>query len=190
MQYDGKLIALEGEDDQLLTAQMEKLHSWLQHQGLVAIKTSNPTNGPAGAQIKLHQQGRLSFGASCLAMLWMADRMDHLSCQEGILSQLSRGRHVMCSRYWLYSYVHLLDHVALDWHLQVNALCKLPDLTLYIDTPRKKGSVGYRDAYLHVIDRLAQSDNEIVKVDGGSRPNVLDGACQHSIARLLSLGDG
>jgi thymidylate kinase len=189
MEYTGKLIALESEDDQLLTEQIEKLYRWLRRRGYWAAKALQPTNGPAGAQIKLYQEGRLSFGAPCMALLWMADRMDHLNRDGGILSLLGQGHHVLCGRYWLYAYVHLLDQVALDWHKQINALCKKPDLTIYIETRPKKGHLDYREGYQHLIAQLAQVGENIVRVERWSGSAALDLACCRSISHLLSLGD-
>jgi len=189
MKYTGKLIALEGEDDRLLTEQIEKLYRWLWRCGHKATNTVQPTNGPAGSQIKLYHEGRLSFGASSLALLWMADRMDHLGRDGGILSQLSQGYHVLCSRYWLYAYVHLLDQVTLDWHMQINTLCRKPDLTLYMDIQHEKGHLDYRDGYQHVIGQLLEGGENITQVDGGSGLDALDRACRRPISYLLSLGD-
>ena len=184
MPHNGKLIALEGEDDGLLAAQMESLHRWLQGQGLVVVQTSQPTNGPAGAQIKLHQQGRSCFDASSLALLWMTDRLDHLGRQGGILDQLRDGYHVLCSRYWLYAYAHLLDRVALEWQVAIHALCTAPDLTLYVD------GGGGLEHYRRAIDRLTQEGARIVHIDGRSAPDGVDGACRRAVASLLPVEVG
>jgi thymidylate kinase len=186
MEYTGKLIALESEDDRLITEQIEKLYCWLQRRGHWAVKAVQPTNGPAGSQIKLYQGRRLSFSAPCMALLWMADRMDHLNRSGGILSLLGQGHHVLCGRYWLYAYVHLLDQVALDWHEQINALCKKPDLTIYMETQPKKGHLDYRERYQHVITQLTEVGENIVQVDRCSGSAVLDLVCHRSISRLLS----
>ena len=47
----GKLIALEGADDQALDSQAESLYRWLQGSDVAVEKTREPTNGPVGTQI-------------------------------------------------------------------------------------------------------------------------------------------
>jgi thymidylate kinase len=184
MPQEGKLIALEGEDDGLLAAQMERLHRWLQGQGMAVVQTAGPTNGPAGAQIQLHQQGRLCFDASCLALLWMTDRLDHLGRTGGMRAQLAQGHHVLWCRYGLYAYAHLLDRAPLGWQIEINARCPPPDLTLYVDTG------GLRGRYRRAIERLAQEGDTIVHIDGGAAPEAVASACRRAVASLLPVEGG
>jgi len=133
MPGEGKLIVLEGPDDAVIEAQMRRLVRWLRGQGIAVEQTGEPTYGPVGAQIRLFQQGRLQIDPHSLALLWTADRMDHLGREDGILSWLADGRHVLCARYLLFSYACQLDHVELDWLKRINARCRHPDLTLFLD---------------------------------------------------------
>jgi len=133
MPGEGKLIVLEGPDDAVIEAQMQRLVRWLRGQGIAVEQTGEPTYGPVGAQIRLFQQGRLEIDPHSLALLWTADRMDHLGREGGILSWLAGGRHVLCARYLLFSYACQLDHVELDWLKRINARCRHPDLTLFLD---------------------------------------------------------
>jgi thymidylate kinase len=52
---------------------------------------------------------------------------------------LEDGHHVLCAHYLLSSYAQLLDQVPFEWHSQINARCRPPDLTLYIDTSLAQG---------------------------------------------------
>ena len=133
MPSGGKLIVLEGPDDAVIEAQTRRLVRWLRGQGIAVEQTGEPTYGPVGAQIRLFQQGRLQIDPHSLALLWTADRMDHLGREDGILSWLADGRHVLCARYLLFSYACQLDHVELDWLKRINARCRHPDLTLFLD---------------------------------------------------------
>ena len=182
----GRLIALEGVDDQALDSQAESLYRWLHGVDIAVEKTREPTNGPVGTQVQLHRQGRLHFTPGSLALLLMADRLDHLTREDGILAWLDGGRHVLCVHYLLSSYARLFDQVPLDWHRQINVRCRAPDLTLYVDAP----SAG-RDAlaYLRVIESLSAEGQTIPCIDAAEGADAVDQGCRREIARLLSLGE-
>jgi dTMP kinase len=189
MSIEGKLIALEGIDDTMLDRQSERLYRWLRGQGIAAERTQEPTHGPVGAQIHLYLQGRLRLDPASLALFWTADRMDHLGHENGILAQLAKGHHVLCARYLLFSYAHQLHQVDLDWLRQVNALCHVPDLTLFIDipVPRDRASeLGQlRRNYLRVIERLRAEGERIERIDGQDSADGIHRACQYPVAALL-----
>lgn len=185
MPHKGKLIALEGLDDQALDSQAESLYRWLHGLDVAVEKTREPTNGPVGTQVQLHHQGRLHFTPGSLALLLMADRLDHLTREDGILAWLDGGRHVLCVHYLLSSYAELFDQVPLDWHRHINARCRTPDLTLYVDAPSTgQDTIGY----LRVIEALSAEGGVITCIDAAAGPDAVDQGCRREIARLLSLG--
>jgi len=207
MSGEGKLIVLEGIDDAVLSVQAERLFHWLREQGIAVEQTREPTHGPAGAQIRLVQQGRLQIDPATLALFRVADRMDHLRREDGVLSWLAAGRYVVCVRYLLFSYAHQWDqvnayasrrlcgtvaYVEWDWLRQINALCRVPDLALFIDTPTSFAATGcaselarLRQSYLNVIKRL-QSEGESIEIIGGrSTADEIHRACLREVARLL-----
>lgn len=140
----GQLIALECVDEVMLEAQAQQLYRWLHGRGVAIELTGEPTYGPVGAQIRLARQGRLQVDPASLALWETADRMDHLGQENGILSWLAAGRHVLCARYLLFSYACHLDHVELDWLQRINARCRRPDLTLFLDVDPAGGEGGER----------------------------------------------
>jgi dTMP kinase len=182
----GKLIVLEGVDDQALENQAESLYRWLHGLDIAVEKTREPTNGPVGTQVQLHCQGRLHLSPGSLALLLMADRLDHLTREDGILAWLESGHHVLCVHYLLSSYAGLFDQVPLDWHRQINARCRAPDLTLYVDaTSAGQNTLGY----LRVIESLSAEGGAIPCIDAAEGPDAVDQRCRREIARLLSLGE-
>jgi len=191
MSVEGKLIVLEGIDDAVLHAQSERLYHWLRGQGIAAEQTQEPTYGPVGAQIRLYQQGRLELDPASLALFWTADRMDHLRREDGILSWMAEGYHVLCTRYLLFSYAYQLHQIDLDWLRQINAPCRRPDLTLFIDTPlpqdhRPQVSQLWGN-YLQVIERTRSEREWIENIDGRGTPDEIHRACQRQVAALLAL---
>jgi thymidylate kinase len=169
MSDTGKLIVLEGPDRDLLDRQAGDLCRWLEGLGLAVHQTGEPTGGPFGVQVRLHDQGRLRFCPQSLALLLLADRLDHLDKEHGIRALLAAGCHVLCVHYRLAAYARLYDQVPLDWHRRINARCPAPDLTVYIG------------------DRAAQGWGEpIAWVDAASEQDIARG-CRRHLSTLLSL---
>jgi hypothetical protein len=159
MPAPGKLITLEGPDHALLDRQAARLCRWLRDLDLPVDRTAEPTGGPVGVQIRLHDQGRLHFTPQSLALLLVADRLDHLEKENGILSLLAAGRHVLCVGYTLSAYARLCGEVPLGWHRRINARCRVPDLALYIgpDAPDLPKMVGLVQSPLTTGEEWTQS---------------------------------
>ena len=73
----GKLIVLEGVEDETLTAVAEGLCRWLRDIGQAVESTREPTYGPAGTQVLQVLQGRLQLDPVSEALLRVADCLDH-----------------------------------------------------------------------------------------------------------------
>ena len=190
MSERGKLIAIEGADEGVLDALAEGLSRWLRDAGVPVEQTGAPTLGPAGAQIRLCQQGRFRLDPACLALLFTADRIDHLTRAGGILSWLDKGRHVLCVRYWLFSYAYLLDHVELSWLREIDAPCLLPDLTLFVETPpagSAEDGERLRENYVRVTEVLQREGHRILRIDGTLPLDLIQGECQRQIGDWLRL---
>ena len=117
-------------------------------------QTREPTHGPAGSQVLLARQGRLQFDPASLALLCLADRLDHLH-EGGILSWLEQGRQVVCVHYALAAYARQWGQVDWAWQRQIDAPCRAPDLTLFVDAA-SAAEDPLRAAYLQAIERLRQ----------------------------------
>jgi dTMP kinase len=188
----GKLIVLEGIDAALLDVVSQELYRWLRGQSLPVEQTGEPTYGPIGAQIRLVQQGRLHVDPASLALLWVAERLDHLRREDGLLSWLAQGRHVLCVRYLLFSYASQWSQVEWDWLRRINAPCRPPDLTLFVDVPRFRAAAApsfepgrLREGYLDAIAHVQAGGTEIVRVDGRGTPQEIALACRRHVAHVL-----
>jgi thymidylate kinase len=147
-------------------------------------QTNEPTYGPAGAQVRLMRQGRLQIAPASQALLWVADRLDHLNREEGILYWLGKGYLVLSVHYSLYPYALLWEHVDHDWLWQINAYCRTADLTLFIDLPVSAESCALRANCLQVIDFLHERSEAIQTIDGLLQEEAYE-ATQRCIERLL-----
>ena len=99
--------------------------------------TREPSDGPIGRDIRLALTGRLKLSKETLAVLFAADRMDHLTTPDtGIEARLQRGEWVVCDRYYLSHYAfQTYQGFDLQWLRALNRYCRKPDLILYIELP-------------------------------------------------------
>ena len=187
MARNGRLIALECIDKVLLDTLVQRLYCWLGECGIAAEHTAEPTSGPVGAQIVLFRQGRLHIDPFSLALYDVADRMDHLGRIDGVLSWLSAGRYVLCARYLAFSYACHLDTVDLDWLCKINARCRIPDLTLFVDVVPDAATADLDRHYRLAIDALQREGQTAIVVDGQrGMTRLFDRCCQH----IVDLGCG
>ena len=181
------LVALEGVDEALLQVQAERLCYGLRDQGIAAEQTREPTQGPVGAQIRLVQQGRLQILPASLALLEVADRLDHLTCPGGILAWLAERHIVVCVHYTLSTFASHWHQLDWRWLRQINARCRSPDLTLFIDTPVSPAAQTEQlnHNYRAAIAALQGEGEAIVVIDGRGAEDDILCACQARLAPLL-----
>ena len=191
MARKGQFIVLEGIDGAGTTTQAELLSAALRREGREVLTTGEPSDGPIGNLIRQALTGRLGLPARAgalsdetLALLFAADRMDHLRAQ--ILPALDRGQVVICDRYVLSSLAYQGAVVPMDWVEQINAHAVSPDLTIFLEvdaeTAAERRSIRGGDAELFedperqrkVIQQYltairSRSKDRIARVDG-NRP--------------------
>ena len=139
----GIFIALEGIDGAGTTTQArlleQRIKSQLGHEKVHV--TSEPTSFPVGALIRNVLQGRIKggntpgaregFDLRALALLFAADRLDHLSSE--IEPLLSAGWIVISDRYVLSSLAYQTLDAPWEWVQEINRFARWPDLTIYLD---------------------------------------------------------
>lgn len=188
MEKSGKWIVLEAVDDVALDRLSLSLCRWMRQYGLPVEQTREPTNGPAGTQILLARQGRLELDATSLALLYLADRLDHFQHADGIESRLCAGRHVICAHYELTAAAWLWGQIDHDWLRRINVLSRVPDLTLFVDLPAHGSQQRQlRKGYLASIEHLVNKRPKAVIVETTHRLEDMQLSCQRHIARLLEI---
>jgi dTMP kinase len=142
---EGHFIVLEGIDGSGTTTQSTVLVEALRAEGLPAHVTREPSNGPVGVLIRQILTGRVVTpsprgsrppGWSTMAMLFAADRLDHLDAE--IVPNLADGVTVVCDRYdhssVAYQTVSSGEGAEVSsWVLELNRQARRPDLTLVLD---------------------------------------------------------
>jgi dTMP kinase len=205
----GKFIVLEGIDGAGTTTQLNALREHFRRTGRRAFFTHEPSDGPVGMLIRLALQKRLvganydlhdpehpplagaqTFDAQALALLFAADRADHVAAQ--VRPNLEAGRHVVCDRYLLSTLAYQGLHADVEWLIEINRPAIVPDLTLFLDVPpgeaeaRMRGSRWkkeifetpeqqrrVRDRYLELIERGFPQCGRVEVVDASRPPEVV-----------------
>jgi len=140
----GTFIVLEGLDGSGTTTQAGHLCAFLERHGHTPTRTFEPSRGPVGQLIRQALQHRLlaedgasphALGWPALALLFAADRMDHL--ESTVLPALAAGHVVVSDRYRLSSYIYQSltassEAEALAWVQSLNARSLAPDLTVVL----------------------------------------------------------
>ena len=133
----GRFIVFEGLDGANLEHHLHTSAEWLKKRGLPVFETREPTDGPIGRDIRLALRGRLKLDRRVLAVLFAADRLDHLFQEEsGIEARLRRGEWVLSDRYYLSHYAYQrADGFELEWLKALNKHARHPDLIFFLDYP-------------------------------------------------------
>jgi dTMP kinase len=147
----GLFVVIEGIDGAGTTTQTERLVALLRARELRAIATREPTHGPIGTMIRQVLTGRIvvaddrgprSPDWTTMALLFAADRMDHLDAE--ILPALESGAIVVSDRYdhssVAYQSASAQDDSAWQWIKQLNSRARRPDITLVLDVSEQVAS--------------------------------------------------
>jgi len=133
----GRFIVLEGLDGAGTTTQSRLLGERLRRLGRRAHVTAEPSGGPVGALLRQVLQQRINGGAGegfdpeALALLFAADRIDHLSAE--VLPRLAAGEDVVSDRYTLSSLAYQsLTTGDGAWVKTINGRARAPDLTIFL----------------------------------------------------------
>jgi len=145
--FPGLFVVVEGIDGCGSTTHAKLLARAIKNRGAEVVLTCEPSTGPIGSMIRQVLQRRLfvpdaagprNFAWSTMALLFAADRMDHLD--STVAPALRAGSVVISDRYDLSSlaYQSVTAHTgsdAIPWIRELNTQALRPDLTIVIDVP-------------------------------------------------------
>jgi dTMP kinase len=143
----GVFVVIEGVDGCGSTTHSRLLAKALRSTEREVVLTCEPTSGPIGGLIRQILQHRLfvrdstgprGFAWSTMALLFAADRLDHLD--SIVTPALRQGSIVVSDRYDLSSVAYQSAtapeaQAAIPWIRELNARARRPDVTIIIDVP-------------------------------------------------------
>ena len=196
-----RFVVFEGLDGAGTSTQLGMLRDAFLERHATCFATCEPTDGPIGRLIRSVLRGELEVSGCTLALLFAADRSDHLHRPGGILAALRTGGYVASDRYLFSSLVYQSTDCSADYVAAINARFPLPRRLIFIDTPpeecqRRVAARGprelfdrlplqrrLRERYLEVIGRYAELGVEVLLIDGsGPRESVFAGVWRHFAA--------
>jgi dTMP kinase len=139
----GGLVVLEGIDGSGTTTQVARLADRLRTMRVAVRATREPSDGPVGMLVRQVLSGRVvvpggrSPGWATMALLFAADRMDHIESEIGPF--VAAGGVIVSDRYDASSlaYQSVSSGVdakeAVDWIRWLNRYVRRPELTIVLD---------------------------------------------------------
>ncbi len=183
-----RFVVLEGLDGAGTTTQLKLLSQRLEKEGRSFTATWEPTDGTIGRLIRSILARDTPALPRTIALLYAADRNEHLHSDGGILSRTAAGELVISDRYIFSSLAYQSIQCGLDYVLALNAEFPLPQCLFFLDTPvevcqsriaRRASSELFdgvdfqarvRQGYLAAIERFRGSGMRIEIVDGDGSP--------------------
>ena len=126
-------IVLEGLDGCGTTTQTALLAQKLEKDGIQALSTNEPTDGSIGRFIRSVLQKKESVDPFTLALLFSADRNEHVNGKNGIIEQAKAGKMVICDRYLFSSLAYQSLFMDFETIAGLNRYYPLPEYLFYID---------------------------------------------------------
>ena len=209
----GRFLVLEGLDGAGTTTQAQRLAAWMRVQGRKVHVTAEPSSGPVGALVRQVLTRRIAgaprargeaaaFDPSALALLFAADRLDHVSAE--IAPRVADGWDVLSDRFTLSSLAYqTLTCADASWVEAINRRARAPDATLFLEVSpatavrRRFAASGQREifevpafqrrvarSYRSGIERLREMGQRVEIVDGERQVEEVTAALAEKVAAL------
>ncbi len=129
-------VVLEGLDGAGTTTQLEMLRGRLADARIRGHCTCEPTTGPIGVVIRAALKGDPPLEARTLALLFAADRWEHVAAPAtGIRDRVAAGEIVVSDRYLFSSLAYQGVAWSFDGVLELHRGFPMPAHLIYLDTP-------------------------------------------------------
>src|SRR5580704_3077298 len=150
MNARGRFVVLEGIDGSGTTTHVARLADRLRARKELVRTTREPSDGPVGTLVRQVLTGRvvvpggLAPGWATMALLFAADRMDHVESE--IAPFIDQGGVVVSDRYDASSLAYQSvssgaeSREAVEWIRSINRYVLRPDLTIVLDVAHDEAS--------------------------------------------------
>ena len=127
-------VVIEGLDGSGTTTQLDLLEKKSKKHGIKVYSTMEPTDGAIGKIIRDALRKNLVMEPETLALLFSADRNEHLYGNDGIIQYINNGYKVISDRYFFSSIAYQSLNCSRDWVISINTF-PLPEFLFFIDVP-------------------------------------------------------
>lgn len=162
----GKFIVLEGIDGSGKSTQAALLVDHLNALGYKAVLTCEPTKGVIGSTIRKAFAEEIKLEEKTIAMLFAADRYEHIhNQQDGMLQLLDDDYIVVSDRYILSSYAYQGVFAPYEWLKSLNSTNQealWPDITLFIDLKPEDAMLRIQQNRTHI--EVYETEENLKKV--------------------------
>lgn len=124
-----KFVVFEGIDGSGLSTQSYLFKEYLRKDAKAKVLlTKEPTDGLIGMLIRNALRKRVNFDDTTLALLFAADRADHLSNIK-----FNNYDYVIFDRYYISNFAYQSQTIDLNFLLEINKFAKNPDAVIFLD---------------------------------------------------------
>jgi len=127
-------VVIEGLDGSGTTTQLDLLEKKSKKNGINVFPTMEPTGGAIGKIIRDALRKNIVIEPKTLALLFSADRNEHLYGNDGIIQYINNGYKVISDRYFFSSIAYQSLDCGRDWVISINNF-PLPEFLFFIDVP-------------------------------------------------------
>jgi dTMP kinase len=197
------LIAIEGIDGAGTTTLTRLLAESFDGSGISYTKGCEPTDSPIGLIIRKALSGETPVLPKTLALLFAADRREHLYGPGGIRTDLNSGKLTLTDRYFFSSLAYQSLDADWDWVDNLNGEYPLPSHLIYLGLPVEDAlkRISKRDkkdifeeaelqhrvsqAYLRSINAYRDTDMKILELDTRQAPESVRDAALDFLKELF-----
>ena len=189
MQIISNFAVFEGGDGSGTTTQLSLLSERLKNiPNIKLFTTFEPTEGPIGRLIRSALKKEISVEPQTLAMLFAADRNEHLFAGEGIIERAKQGELVVCDRYALSSLVYQGIECGDELPKSLNCRFPAPEVLIFFDIDpqialervKKRSSceifeyldfqIKVREKYKSLLDIYRDAGTRVETIDASQSP--------------------
>jgi len=197
------LVVFEGGDGSGTSTQLSLLGRRFPGPGLPAFfATAEPSGGAVGKLIRQALSGDPGLRPETLAMLFAADRNEHLHAEDGIRARCGRGELVVCDRYVLSSLVYQGIQCGERLPRLLNSGFPAPGLVLHFDLDPEEAvrrmsgrskldvfenldfQIKVRGRYLSLLDECREAGSRVRTVDASRSPEEVAAEVWRELAEL------
>lgn len=160
MRRRGRFIVFEGLDGSGKTTQLFNLRRKLLDENINCVEEREPSFNIIGIIAREAIKKRYSFDANTLALLFAADRAEHI--KDDLLPALDSGISVLCDRFFFSNLAYQGLSIPFEKIIEINspAIDRLfPDITIFIDTPPEVCDIRMKRGRVHseIYDAISES---------------------------------